>query len=96
MAIGDEREPAARPAFQSVRLYYFACYPYHHPVGNDMVWDIEFYGVRIFPGASMDVSVSVRVFFMKCLSAFAGWFGCIAYTGIIQYTASPEQFPGSN
>ena len=79
MAIGDEREPAARPAFQSVRLYYFACYPYHHPVGNDMVWDIEFYGVRIFPGASMDVSVSVRVFFYEMSFGFCGlvWLYCL-------------------
>ena len=45
MAVGDGGEPSAGFKFQSVWLCYFACYPYHHPVGNHMVRDIEFYGM---------------------------------------------------
>lgn len=45
MAVGDGGEPVAWPAFQSVRVPYFACYPYRHPIRNHMVRDIEFYGV---------------------------------------------------
>lgn len=45
MAMGDGGEPAARPAFQSVWFHHFDYYPHHYPVGNNMVRDIEFYGV---------------------------------------------------
>ena len=45
MAVGDGGEPSAGLKFQSVWSYYFACYPYRHPIGNHMVRDIEFYGM---------------------------------------------------
>ena len=67
-------------------------------IPSETIWFgiLNFMGCAYFPVLPWMFLYLCGYFFMKCLSAFAGWFGCIAYTGIIQYTASPEQFPGSN